>query len=90
MKEPKFLKAAEGRLVHQEDGKPWPVEGMAAPSTLFVRRRIADGDLVEAKPEAPAAEEPGKEHSGQDESGQTGTTETEPPRRKKAKETGDT
>lgn len=43
----KILKAAEGRTVDQEDGTPWPPEGLAAPDTLFVRRRLRDGDLVE-------------------------------------------
>lgn len=51
-----FLKPAEGRTVDQEDGSPWPVDGMEAPNTLFVRRRIADGDLIEAA--APAEVEP--------------------------------
>jgi hypothetical protein len=51
-----FLKPAEGRTVDQEDGSPWPVDGMEAPNTLFVRRRIADGDLIET--EAPAEAEP--------------------------------
>ena len=43
----KILKAAEGRTVDQEDGTPWPTEGLPAPDTLFVRRRLLDGDLVE-------------------------------------------
>lgn len=47
----KFLKPAEGRTVDQVDGTPWPAGGMDADDTLFVRRRIADGDLVEATPE---------------------------------------
>lgn len=46
----KYLKPAEGRTVDQPDGRQWPAEGMFAPNTQFVRRRIADGDLVEAKP----------------------------------------
>ncbi|MGW9946993.1 hypothetical protein J2W92_002330 [Rhizobium leguminosarum] len=44
-----FLRPAEGCTVDQEDGTPWPVDGMDAPNTLFVRRRIACGDLVEAE-----------------------------------------
>ncbi len=52
----KFLKAADGRTVDQEDGSPWPIEGMDAPDTLFIRRRLRDGDLIEAEP--PAAAEP--------------------------------
>lgn len=46
----KFLKPAEGRTVHLETGEPWPLDGMEAPDTLFVRRRLTDGDLVEADP----------------------------------------
>ena len=44
-----FYKPAEGCTVDQEDGRPWPAEGMDAPNTLFVRRRIACRDLVEAE-----------------------------------------
>lgn len=47
----KYLKAAEGRVVRRpEDGAPWPEAGDWAENTLFVRRRIEDGDLVEADP----------------------------------------
>jgi hypothetical protein len=55
-----FLKPAEGCTVDQEDGTPWPSDGMDAPNTLFVRRRIACGDLVEAERPvvAPADPEP--------------------------------
>lgn len=57
-----FLKPAEGRTVDQEDGSPWPLDGMDAPNTLFVRRRLRDGDLIDAErpvvlEEAPVAEE---------------------------------
>ncbi|WP_260684258.1 DUF2635 domain-containing protein [Rhizobium laguerreae] len=52
-----FYKPAEGMTVDQENGTPWPVDGMDAPNTLFVRRRIACGDLVEAeKPVDPSAD----------------------------------
>ncbi len=44
-----FYKPAEGCTVDQEDGRPWPAEGMDAPNTLFVRRRISCGDLIEAE-----------------------------------------
>ncbi|MBB3963486.1 DUF2635 domain-containing protein [Rhizobium metallidurans] len=54
----KFLKPAEGRTVDQPDGTPWPPEGMEAPDTLFVRRRIADGDLIEADVPAEEASTP--------------------------------
>lgn len=56
----KTLIAAEGRTVLTDDGKPWPAEGLPDPGTLFTRRRLADGDLVEmpetAEPAAPAEE----------------------------------
>jgi hypothetical protein len=48
----KFLKPAEGRTVHQETGEPWPLAGMDALDTLFTRRRLIDGDLIEADPAA--------------------------------------
>lgn len=35
-----FYKPAEGMTVDQENGTPWPAEGMDAPDTLFVRRRM--------------------------------------------------
>ncbi|RFB92051.1 hypothetical protein B5K08_15830 [Rhizobium leguminosarum bv. trifolii] len=58
-----FLKPAEGCTVDQEDGRPWPAVGMDAPNTLFVRRRIACGDLVEA--ERPVAVSPIMETEGE-------------------------
>lgn len=46
-----FLKPAEGRTVRrQDDGELWPAEGDFAERTQFVRRRLKDGDLVEATP----------------------------------------
>lgn len=42
------LIAGEGRTVLQEDGQPWPQDGMEDPGTLYTRRRVADGDLVAA------------------------------------------
>lgn len=49
----KYLKPAEGRTVHREDtGALWPAEGDFAELTIYVRRRIADRDLVEAEPPA--------------------------------------
>lgn len=48
----KFLKEAEGRSVYLPDGNRWPAEGALDPETYFTRRRIADGDLVEANPPA--------------------------------------
>ena len=43
-----ILIVGEGRTVLQEDGRPWPTEGLPDPDTLFSRRRKADGDLVVA------------------------------------------
>ncbi|WP_168208139.1 DUF2635 domain-containing protein [Agrobacterium sp. T29] len=56
----KTLIAAEGRTVLLLDGTEWPKEGLPDPNTLFTRRRIADGDLIEkpadaAQPAAPAS-----------------------------------
>lgn len=45
---------AAGRKVPQEDGSPWPKEGLAVERSLYIRRRIADGDLVETRPAAAA------------------------------------
>ena len=54
-----YLKAAEGRTVRRpEDGQLWPEAGDYADDSLFIRRRLDDGDLVEAeapKPVKPAA-----------------------------------
>ncbi|MDG9793734.1 DUF2635 domain-containing protein [Brucella anthropi] len=44
----KKLKLAPGRTVPMEDGRDWPEGGATVPVTLYIRRRIADGDLVEA------------------------------------------
>lgn len=49
----KFLKVAEGRTVRREaDGQPWDAAGEFAEDSRFIRRRLADGDLVEAEPPA--------------------------------------
>lgn len=42
---------AEGRIVPQEDGRDWPsVDGrpvaLDVEATMYIRRRLADGDLV--------------------------------------------
>ena len=46
----KKLKLAEGRNVPMEDGRDWPKGGITVPVTHYIRRRIADGDLVEVEP----------------------------------------
>lgn len=48
------LKLAEGRTVAMEDGRAWPAEGATVEVTLYIRRRLADGDLVAAEDEVPA------------------------------------
>lgn len=51
-----FLKPGEGRTVRrEEDGEAWPVAGDYAENTQFIRRRIADGDLVVGKPDKPTS-----------------------------------
>lgn len=53
----KRLMLAEGRSVPMEDGSAWPAEGAPVEVTLYIRRRIRDGDLVDA-PESIAADAP--------------------------------
>lgn len=53
----KTLKLADGRKVPMEDGKAWPAEGASVEVTLYIRRRLADGDLVEVEPQATAPAE---------------------------------
>ena len=49
------LKPAPGRTVLREDGTLWPADGeRASTASRYVRRRIKDGDLVEASPPRPA------------------------------------
>ncbi len=51
----KYLKAAEGRIVRREqDGAPWPERATGRSSRYLIRRRLDDGDLVEAEPPKPA------------------------------------
>lgn len=64
MSQKMFLKQAEGRTVPQEDGKPWPEDGLETGMTAYVRRRLKDGDLVKAsKPKKPA-EAPSQKSTG--------------------------
>lgn len=51
-----FLKPADDRTVRKLDKSFWNKDGEWAENTLFVRRRIDDGDLIVATPPAePAA-----------------------------------
>lgn len=43
----KILIPAQDRTVFLPDGTLWPSEGLEDPGTLFTRRRLADGDLIE-------------------------------------------
>lgn len=53
-----FLKPAPGRSVDRPDTlQPWPEDGMESESTLFVRRRLKDGDLIKAERPADAPAE---------------------------------
>lgn len=82
-----FFKPAEGCTVDQEDGTPWPANGMDAPNTLFNRRRIACGDLIEAdRPADPLPEEAGENDPPAGE--QQPETQTEMPKRTR-RPTGD-
>lgn len=56
----RILKLAEGRVVPMEDGRAWPARGAIVEETLYIRRRLADGDLfaVEALDEDEPAEVP--------------------------------
>lgn len=54
----KKLKLAPGRTVPMEDGRDWPEGGATVPVTLYIRRRIADGDLVEVGVKAPVTPAP--------------------------------
>ena len=57
MSERLFLKPADGRTVRREsDGELWPAEGDWTERSRFIRRRLADGDLIEASPPKPAKE----------------------------------
>ena len=46
MSTPVHLRPAEGVTVHMPDGSAFPAEGDRRPLDMFLRRRIADGDLV--------------------------------------------
>lgn len=58
-----FLKQAEGRTVPQEDGKPWPEDGMDVAVTRYIRRRLRDGDLIKATRPKKAADKPAEKQT---------------------------
>ena len=51
MSNTKVLKPAEGASVRHPDGMPLAADGEAVTVTPYWQRRIADGDVVEVKPE---------------------------------------
>lgn len=55
-----FAAPAPGVSLPLPDGKPWPAAGKWVPHDEYVRRRIADGDLIAdaARAEAPFEGEP--------------------------------
>lgn len=57
-------KPDEGVLqVRRESGKPIPPEGAQVELTPYIRRRLRDGDLVEAKAPPRASEKPSRAKS---------------------------
>lgn len=58
MSESVFVKPADPALsILMDDGKRLPPEGREVALTRFVRRRLADGSIVEASPDAEDGEE---------------------------------
>lgn len=55
MSDRKFFKPAAGIVLPLADGRPWPSDGEWVEVDQYVRRRLADSDLVAAKPPAVAA-----------------------------------
>lgn len=51
-----FIRPATGLVVRMPEGGTLPAEGMEVEHSLFWRRRLADGDVVLAKPARPAKE----------------------------------
>lgn len=50
MVKPLFLKPAEGRRVRREDGPPLDADGETVSPSPYWARKLADGDVVEARP----------------------------------------
>lgn len=45
----RYVLAESRDPVPQEDGRPWPPQGITVEeTTLYLRRRLRDGDIVEA------------------------------------------
>ncbi len=55
-----FVAPAPGRAVPRPDGMPWPEDGDWLDEDQYVRRRLADGDLVAATPPPEGAPETAK------------------------------
>lgn len=55
MSEQKFLRPAAGVKVRRPDGGHLPEDGATIEMTSYWQRRLADGDVIQSKPAAPAA-----------------------------------
>lgn len=53
-----FAVQAKERTVPMPDGSPWPEAGVWVDEDQYVRRRLSDGDLVLAAPDAAAEAAP--------------------------------
>lgn len=52
-----YARPAEGLSLPLPDGRPWPADGdFVDTADAYVRRRLADGDIVEAAPPAAPAD----------------------------------
>lgn len=65
MPETVFVMPAKGRKIPLEDGSGhFSADGREVELTRYVRRRLADGDLIKSKPATPAKAAAGGEPSG--------------------------
>ena len=78
-----FVKPRDGVHVRAPDGALIPPEGRALPHDLYLQRRLADGDLVEAS-ELPADDAASNEAASASEA--AATADAQPGGRRAAKE----
>jgi len=50
------VKAVQGRDTLMEDGREWPSGSVLVEKTHYIRRRLADGDIVEVGAKKPSPE----------------------------------
>ena len=50
------VQAAPGRDILMEDGRSWPSGDVEVENTTYIRRRLADGDLIKVEVEIPSQE----------------------------------